>query len=197
MAEAPDNSWPFPDFTGHGVRLVRADASHARALFEATPPETFEYYIRWPREWTLGAFTEWFLVTVNDARSRAYVALDARTGETLGSTSFLDIDPPHRSLEIGGTWYAPQHRGTRVNPACKFLMLSHAFDTLRCQRVTIKCNAKNALSRAAIAKLGATFEGVLRSHRVQQDGRPRDTAYFSILADEWPRVREGLLARLA
>jgi RimJ/RimL family protein N-acetyltransferase len=115
----------------------------------------------------------------------------------VGSTSYMDIDPPNRCVEIGATWYAPSHRGTRINPECKLLLLGHAFETLSCVRVTLKCDSRNLHSQAAIAKLGATREGVLRKHRIQPDGYVRDTVYFSVIAEEWPQVRQSLLDRLA
>jgi len=190
-------AWTFPDLEGFGVRLARADASHAPALFAVTPPDTFRYYIRWPGAWTLEEFTRWYEEYRAEPREHMYVVFDASDGRVLGSTSFLDIDPANRCVEIGATWYAQAARGTRVNPACKLIMLRHAFEALGCIRVTIKCNARNAHSAAAIRKLGATCEGVLRNHRVQCDGNPRDTMVFSVVPEEWPRVKAGLLARVA
>lgn len=118
-------------------------------------------------------------------------------GRAVGSSSYLDIDVELEALEIGWTWYAPEHWATRVNPQCKRLLLGHAFDTLCAQRVTLKTDALNTRSRAAIARLGARYDGTLRHQRRRPDGSVRDAAYFSILAPEWPAVREALAARLA
>jgi RimJ/RimL family protein N-acetyltransferase len=103
----------------------------------------------------------------------------------------------HRRLEIGSTWYEPAARGTAVNPACKLLLLAHAFDVIGVNRVALVTDARNARSQAAIARLGAAREGVLRANMITQGGRVRDTVIFSIVAAEWPAVRAGLLARLA
>ncbi|MEM1151635.1 MAG: GNAT family protein [Pseudomonadota bacterium] len=117
-------------------------------------------------------------------------------GEVVGATSFLDVQPNHKRLEIGGTWYRHDMRATVVNPAAKFRLLERAF---RCgfDRVELKTDARNTRSRAAIAKLGGREEGTLRRHMINHDGRARDTVYFSILAAEWPEVRSRLEARIS
>jgi RimJ/RimL family protein N-acetyltransferase len=122
--------------------------------------------------------------------------LDRTTGRAVGTSSYLDAQPEHRGVEIGFTWIAPAHRGTSVNPESKLLMLSHAFDEKGAERVQLKCDARNTQSQAAIARLGAVREGVLRKHRVLPDGFVRDTVMFSITRAEWPGVREGLGARI-
>lgn len=114
----------------------------------------------------------------------------------VGTTSYLDVDLAVAGLEIGWTWYARHVWGTLVNPTCKLLLLAHAFDDLGAARVTLKTDALNTRSRAAILRLGATYDGTLRHHRLRPDGSVRDSAYFSILAAEWPAVRAGLVARL-
>lgn len=115
----------------------------------------------------------------------------------VGTTRFMTFEPAHRRVEIGATFYAAAARGTKCNPACKRLLLAHAFEALGCVRVELKCDARNARSRAAIAKLGAVEEGVLRQHMTLADGFARDSVYFSVLDREWPTVRDRLLARLA
>ncbi len=99
-------------------------------------------------------------------------------------------------MEIGSTWLAASAQGSYVNPEIKLLMLRHAFDTWRVRRVTFKTDARNEQSRRAIARLGATFEGVLRAHKFASDGTVRDTACFSILRDEWPAVQQELVQRV-
>ncbi len=118
-------------------------------------------------------------------------------GVAVGSTSYLDIDAALGALEIGYTWYRRDLWATSTNPACKLLLLSHAFDDLGAGRVSLKTDALNARSRAAIGRLGASYDGTLRHHRLRPDGSVRDTAYFSILAAEWPGVRAGLQSRLS
>lgn len=114
----------------------------------------------------------------------------------VGQTCYLNIRPADDGVEIGGTWYAREVQGGAVNPACKLLLLAHAFDS-GAERVELKTDALNARSRAAILKLGAQFEGVHRRHMRRKDGSLRDTAWYSILREEWPNARAKLEARLA
>jgi RimJ/RimL family protein N-acetyltransferase len=126
-----------------------------------------------------------------------FIVLDETSGAPLGSTCFLDIRPEDKHVEIGLTWYAENSRGTKVNPACKLALLEIAFEELGCERVTLKCDATNQRSRNAISKLGASYEGTLRRHKPTGPGTWRDTSYYSILTEEWPGVKEKLLARLS
>jgi len=121
------------------------------------------------------------------------VMVDGRCG---GCSSYLGIDGANATVEIGATYYGPELRGGAVNPAAKRLLLANAFAT-GARRVQFKVDAINARSRAAVTKLGAVQEGILRADRVTWTGRVRDSVVFSILADEWPAVRERLDARLA
>ena len=114
----------------------------------------------------------------------------------VGITTFYGIDPANAVLEVGGTYYRPDQRGGPVNPAAKRLMMSHAFEA-GARRVVYRVDALNTRSQAAVLKLGAVQEGVLRQDRVTWTGRIRDTVIFSILADEWPAARDRLDARLA
>jgi RimJ/RimL family protein N-acetyltransferase len=118
-------------------------------------------------------------------------------GTVVGTTSLGDVDLRNESVHLGWTGYAPAVWGTVVNPATKFLMLQHAFEDCGFGRVKIQTGLTNTRSQAAIAKLGATREGVLRRHKQLADGSFRDTVVFSILADEWPEVRKGLMARIS
>lgn len=182
---------------GRQVRLEPMGSQHFDELYHATAPDTFRYFVNWPEPWTPDAFKAYLSKLIADPGRLHYAVIDLTTGKPVGSTSFLEIRPEHRGVEIGFTWYAKASRGTRVNPESKLLMLTHAFDRLDCLRVQLKCDALNAHSRAAISKLGAQFEGVLRQHLVKQDGVIRDTAMFSITRAEWPGVRAGLAARLS
>ena len=121
-----------------------------------------------------------------------------RTSDRLlvGSTGYLDVQPRHRRVEIGGTWYHPSVWSAVVNPECKLLLLAYAFETLCLNRVAFATDALNVRSQAAITKLGAVREGVLRAHMVAQAGRIRDTVVFSITSAEWPAVRERLRDRI-
>lgn len=117
-------------------------------------------------------------------------------GRVCGMSTYLDVDNHHNTVEIGSTYYHPDARGGAVNPAAKHLLLGHAFDC-GAQRVQFRVDAINARSRAAVTKLGATLEGILRNDKVTWTGRVRSTAHFSILAEEWAAVRDRLDGRLA
>jgi RimJ/RimL family protein N-acetyltransferase len=117
-------------------------------------------------------------------------------GAVVGSTSYLDVCVPDARLEIGATAYTPAAWASAVNPDTKLLLLGHAFEALRAGRVQLKTDVRNVRSQEAIARLGARYEGTLRRHKRRADGTMRDSAYFSIIAEEWPAVRERLLRRL-
>jgi RimJ/RimL family protein N-acetyltransferase len=119
-----------------------------------------------------------------------------RHKEIVGSTRFLALRPEHRSVEIGWTWLHPSVWGTGVNVEAKLLMLRHAFDAWGCRRVELKTDALNDRSRGAMEAMGATFEGVHRKHMLVRGGENRDSAWYSVTDDDWPRVRDGLAARL-
>jgi N-acetyltransferase len=117
-------------------------------------------------------------------------------GVVVGSTRFLSLRPEHRSLEIGWTWLAPEVWQTGANVEAKLLMLADAFERLGCRRVELKTDARNDRSRAALAALPAQFEGIHRQHMLVRGGENRDSAWYSVLAEEWPEVRANLLRRL-
>jgi RimJ/RimL family protein N-acetyltransferase len=117
-------------------------------------------------------------------------------GTAAGSTSYLEVDTQLESLEIGWTWYREDLWASDVNPTCKLLLLEHAFEELGAKRVSLKTDALNARSRAAISKLGMQYDGTLRHHRLRPDGTVRDTAFFSMLVAEWPAAKQRLLDRL-
>lgn len=126
----------------------------------------------------------------------AYAVRRLSDGVVVGTTSLYEIHSAYRRCEIGSTFYRPQARGGPINPACKRLLLGHAFEA-GAVRVEIITDAVNAQSRAAILKLGAKVEGVLRKHKITWTGRARDTAMFAVIDDDWPEVRDGLDRRLA
>jgi RimJ/RimL family protein N-acetyltransferase len=119
-----------------------------------------------------------------------------RGGELVGSSRYLNVRPADRVVEIGWTWLHPSAWGTGVNVEAKLLMLEHAFERLGCVRVELKTDARNERSRAAMAAIPAQFEGILRKHMTVPDVGVRDSAYFSVIDDEWPSVRANLERRL-
>lgn len=179
---------PVP-LTGHGVRLEPLGQEHVDDLLSAAADQRI-----WTRTGPAPVTPEDVLAwRAQPGRHTYAVVVD---GRAQGSTSYGDVDLDVQGLEIGWTWYAPDLWGSRVNPACKLLLLERAFEVLGAQRVTLKTDALNTRSRAAIGKLGARYDGTLRHHKRRPDGSVRDSACFSILAAEWPVVRNGLLARL-
>jgi RimJ/RimL family protein N-acetyltransferase len=126
-----------------------------------------------------------------------FATIDLVSGRAIGSSRFLSIVPEHRRLEIGWTWVAPAYQRTGANREAKLLQLGHAFDTLGANRVEFKTDSRNEKSRAALLGIGATFEGIFRNHIVMPDGPLRHSAYYSVVVEDWPAVREALEARLA
>lgn len=125
-----------------------------------------------------------------------FATVERRSGTTVGTTRFQEFEPRHRRVEIGWTWIARPWQRTGINVEAKLLMLRHAFETLRLNRVELKTDVLNAASRRAILGIGATEEGILRCHMVTSRGRIRDSVLFSVVADEWPGVRQRLEERL-
>lgn len=123
----------------------------------------------------------------------AFAVTEAETGTVLGSTSFHDILPAVKRVEIGYTWYARRCQRTHVNTTCKLLMLTHAFDTLGCNVVGWRADNFNFASQRAIERLGAKKDGVIRGHAMRRDGTIRDTVMYSLAAGEWPEVKAQLL----
>ncbi len=126
-----------------------------------------------------------------------WTVVDRRTGKAVGMTTYLNLDPGNRRLEIGSTWIGRRAQGTAINPAAKLMLLERAFVELGCIAVELRTHWHNHQSRAAIARLGAKQDGVLRNHMVMANGTVRDTVVFSIIDSEWPAVRCGLIERLA
>jgi RimJ/RimL family protein N-acetyltransferase len=135
------------------------------------------------------------LALVPQGSTMPYVTIDRASGRIAGSTRFGNYDAANRRVEIGWTWVGREFQRTGLNTEAKFLMLTHAFDALGCNRVELKTDALNQQSRAAIRRIGGVEEGTLRAHMITQEGRVRDTVYFSILREEWPAVRRWFEAR--
>ncbi|MDN7352482.1 GNAT family N-acetyltransferase [Acetobacter senegalensis] len=126
-----------------------------------------------------------------------FVTLNRESGAVIGSTRFLKIDRMNRKLEIGSTWLGASMQRTGANTEAKYLMLTYAFETLRCVRVQFTTDELNEKSRAAIQRIGAKQEGIVRHERIMPDGRKRNSVLFSIIDDEWPDVKEMLLGKLS
>jgi RimJ/RimL family protein N-acetyltransferase len=147
-----------------------------------------------------GTFDTWFdqRMAGNEAGVEATWAVwDTASGAYAGSSSYLAIALSHRKLEVGATWYAKPYWAGAVNPSCKRLLFAYGFEALGLNRIELKLDATNIRSFRAVSRLGARFEGIHRAHMLMPDGRIRDTAWFSVLKEEWPTVRDSLDARLA
>lgn len=185
--KALENDW---------VRLIPAEQGHAAALAAGCPADTFAYFVQdLPRTMDESGFAE-FINRLNDMPNvQPYSVIDKGSDRFAGMTCFMDIRAAHLGLEIGWTWYAPEFRGTKVNPAAKLLLITRAMEELGAIRVQLKCDQRNIRSQRAIEKLGAIKEGVLRQHGIQLDGTIRNTVMYSITQAEWPLVKSNLLAR--
>jgi N-acetyltransferase len=178
------------------VRLEPLTPAHVPALIAAadTDPTIFAH---WPRRFpsSYASEAEWLLAEQAAGRWLAHVVISP-AGTVVGQTCYLNIRPEHAGTEIGGTWYTRAAQGTTINPAAKRLLLDHAF-AAGAERVELKTDSNNAHSRAAILKLGASFEGIFRHHMRRPDGTWRDTAWYAILKQDWPTLSAALNARLA
>jgi RimJ/RimL family protein N-acetyltransferase len=184
---------------GRVVRLEPLARRHEEGLFEAARDERIWRWMPYDASASPETFHTWLedaLAASEAGTEGAFATIDADTGQPIGSTRYLALRPEHRSLEIGWTWLAPACWQTGANVEAKLLMLWHAFEDLGCLRVEFKTDARNDRSRAALAALPARFEGVFRKHMLVRGGERRDSAYYSIIDEEWPEVRENLERRL-
>jgi len=205
---------------GHGVRLEPLAHDHLEGLAKAAAGDRDSYRYTWVPDGLADAraYVDLSLAGRDGGRQVPFAVRELGTGQLAGATRFLDLDvftqapsawppgiapgpepsdgQPPSVAEIGSTWYAPQWQRTHVNTACKLLLLRHAFEEWGAIRVTLKTDARNAGSRAAIERIGGRFEGIRRAHTPATDGTIRDSAYFSVIAAEWPSVRGQLERRL-
>lgn len=198
-------SWPPAPravLSGRSVSLTPCvPEADAPALFEAlNRDEVWQHLAGRPR--TPEAYLATLKNQLAEGRFVWIVRLAAEqvglaAGSVVGTTSYLEIGVKDARLEIGGTAYRPELWATRVNPEAKLLLLRFAFEQLGAGRVQLKTDVRNQRSQRAIARLGARYEGTLRRYQRRDDGSVRDTVLFSIIAEEWPAVREELLARLS
>lgn len=184
---------------GHGLRLEPLAPGHEAGL-RAAAADGQLWRLRVtsvPEPEQTRAYIETALQARAQGQRLAFAVIDEASGRVLGSSSYHDILPAVRRLEIGYTWYAKSVQRTHVNTSCKLLLMSHAFDTLGCAVVGWRTDHENHASQRAIERLGAQRDGVLRGHALRRDGTVRNTVMYSMTADEWPPVRARLLERLA
>jgi len=179
-------------FERNEYRLDPMTIADAESIFAIAEPNTFTYMIKTP-EWSVDGFRNYVAERTAEGNLSWVLRKD---GEALGCSSIYSISIANRHLEIGHTWLTRSARRTSANSVMKLLMLEFAFEEFRAVRVQLKCDARNDASRQALQRLGATYEGTLRNHMILPDGELRQTAFFSILPDEWPKIRERLHARI-
>lgn len=187
-----------PTLAGPRILLRPLLASDAPALVDAAADGEL-----WNLPFTVvpsAATVDAYLRTALDGRAvgtvMPFATVIRDTGRVIGSTRFWKIDRNNRKLEIGSTWIAASWQKTFVNTEAKYLMLRHAFEDMACVRVQLTTDEINAKSRAAILRLGAKQEGIVRNERIMPDGRKRNSVRFSIIDDEWPQVKARLEERL-
>jgi N-acetyltransferase len=175
---------------GRIVALEPVGPQHVEGLRAAAADERIWQWM-WTRD--IEAWIAEALRTIGERQPFAVL----RNGEVVGSTSYLSLAPEHRRLEIGNTWMHPSTWGTGANVEAKYLLLRHAFETVGCLRVEFKTDAKNERARGALAALPAEFEGIHRRHMLVRGGERRDSAWYAVIAEDWPAVRRALEERLA
>ena len=192
-------TWVTPvTLTGERIRMEPLDERHLDDLVRVAADDTvFRWITALPMD--DAALRAWF----DQARANAaattevpFATVDRATDRAVGSTRFMSIAPEHRRLEIGWTWLGTAFQRSGINREAKLLQMTHAFESLGAERVEFKTHAHNERSRSALLGIGATFEGVLRQHMILGDGSHRDSAYYGVLAADWPAVKARLADRL-
>jgi RimJ/RimL family protein N-acetyltransferase len=196
---------------GNHVRLEPLTLDHVPALVAAIneDPTSFRFSTAPETEAAMSAWVQDALAARETGRELPFATYSSAHKRVVGSTRFYDLERWHSPSEeprrdrppdaclIGYTWLGASAQRTACNTEAKLLMLSHAFETWQVSRVAFRIDARNDSSRAAVERLGARFEGIRRAERLGADGQVRDSAFYSILASEWPAVKQGLVSRLA
>ncbi|MCU1528077.1 MAG: putative GNAT-family acetyltransferase [Frondihabitans sp.] len=187
-----------PRLSNRGAVLEALREDHAEALATAVTADELwrTWYTHIPSPDGMTAEIERRLALQESGTMAPWAVVDPATGLAVGMTTFCNLDPANRRLEIGSTWLGRTAQGTGINTAAKLLLLTRAFEELDCIAVEFRAHWHNRQSRAAIEKLGAKQDGVLRNHTVFENGTVRDTVVFSIIDGEWPTVKYALMQRL-
>jgi RimJ/RimL family protein N-acetyltransferase len=185
---------------GKFVRLEPLSETHIPDLVRVGLEPEIWRFMRYGKVETEGQISSWVRELLDlqaQGTDLPFAVIHLASGNAIGCTRYLNIDPLNRSLEIGGTWYGLDYQGTMVNTECKYLLLQYAFEELACIRVWFKADTRNLRSIHALERISAIKEGVLRNHMILPDGYIRDSAVFSLLPNEWPRVKQNLEAQLS
>ena len=189
-------NWVEPvTLQGKYVRLEPMTLAHVPGLAEIGIGQSFWDFMLYGNIQTEADMHNWVLDILSRAEKGTdlpFAVIHLASGRVAGATRYLNIMPKDRGLEIGGTWYGVDFQRTPVNTECKYLLMSHAFETLKCIRVQLKTDKRNERSQKAIERLGAKKEGILRNHMILPDGRFRDSVFYSILDTEWVDVKKNL-----
>jgi N-acetyltransferase len=187
------------ELAGHGVRLEPLDLEHEQELGAAAADgKLWElWFTAVPAPAETKPYIELALARQREGRMLPWAVRDLASGALVGSTRFHDIVPDIDRVEIGYTWYAKSWQRTHVNTSCKLLLMTHAFDTLGCKVVGLRTDKFNFASQRAIEALGAKRDGLIRHFSTRRDGSARDVVMYSIIASEWPEIKQHLQRRLA
>lgn len=180
---------------GATVRLEPMIAHHAPGLLESAKNERIWDFMSAPQPKSLADMEKLVAEALDERQSgvgQPFVIIHRQSGAIAGSTRCYDFRPAHRAMEIGWTWVGAPWQRTAVNTEAKLLLLTHGFEAMELVRIQLKTDGRNLRSRQAIERLGATREGTLRKHMRLWNGYTRDTVFYSILAEEWPQVKERL-----
>jgi N-acetyltransferase len=180
---------------GKFVRLEPLSEDHIPGLTEIGAGRDFWNFMLYGDIKTESDMRKWVLDILERGKRGTdlpFVAVHLESGRVAGATRYLNIMPNDRGLEIGGTWYGLDFQRTAVNTECKYLLLKHAFEDLKCIRVQLKTDSLNERSQKAIERIGAKKEGVLRNHMILPDGRIRHSVFYSIIDTEWADVKKRL-----
>lgn len=177
------------------IQLEPLTEEHRQELYLIGQDEQLWTYS--PLGGTGDEFHRWFDKALKTDDQQSFAVRRISDQKLVGSTRYYNIERDHRTLRIGYTWYIQEVWGTTVNPACKYRLLQNAFENLEMNRIEFTVDARNVRSIAAVKKLGATQEGILRQHRILQDGFVRDTVMLSIIRSEWPAIKSELEHRLS
>ena len=190
-------TWVTPvTLIGRRIRMEPLEERHLDDLARvAADDAVFRWITNKPMDETaLRAWYDQTKASADAALEVPFATIDLGSGRAIGSSRYMTIAPEHRRLEIGWTWLGTAFQRTGINREAKLLQLTHAFETLGAERVEFKTHARNVASRTALLGIGATFEGVLRHHTIMPDGSNRDSAFYGVIAPEWPQVKERLEA---
>jgi RimJ/RimL family protein N-acetyltransferase len=186
--------------TGKHVRLEPMTEAHIQGLAKIGVGQSFWDFMLYGNMNSEEDMRGWVMDIISRGKKGTdlpFAVIHLASGRVAGATRYLNIMPSDRGLEIGGTWYGVDFQRTAVNTECKYLLLSHAFETLGVIRVQLKTDLRNERSQKAMERIGAKKEGVLRNHMILPDGRYRDSVFYSILDSEWAEVKNNLIGMMS